>query len=132
MGLAQAALFAKFTSATGAMASASDAQSKLGITAVNAKGQLEPMSSIIGQLHDKIQGMGTAQATATLSAMGFKNASAKLVETIQAGPVAYDKYVAAVQRKDAAEEAAKKATAGMKESFDKLTKPDRVTPPLHM
>ena len=88
------------------MVAASDAQAKMGITATNAQGQLLPLSNIIGQLQDKIKGMTTGQAIATLTAMGFTSASSKLVETIQAGPAAFDAATNSTNKAGSAQAAA--------------------------
>lgn len=102
----QGALFAAFVQAADGMDTARAAQDKLGIETVNSRGQLLSMSTIIGELHDKISGMSDAEATATLEAMGFGNASSKLVSTIQAGAGAYDKTTAAVTKAGSAQTAA--------------------------
>ena len=102
----QQALWSTFVSAANAADTASEAQKKMGITAVTANGQMAPLSSIIGQLQEKIKGMGTAQAIATLQSLGLGNASAKLVETIQAGPSAFNAATAAATKMGSAHNAA--------------------------
>lgn len=102
----QKTLWSNFTTASAAAQTAASAQAKMGISATTTSGQLKPMSAIIGELHDQIKGMTTAQAIAKLTADGFSNASAKLVATVQAGPAAYDKATAAVTKAGAAHAAA--------------------------
>jgi len=120
MGTAQAALFTQFVSANTAVTTAGDAAAKLGISVTTASGQMKPMSAIIGELHAKIAGMTTAQATAELTALGFGNASAKLVTTIQAGSAAYDKATAAATKMGAAHAAAAKQAATFKTEMETL------------
>ena len=102
----QLSLIGNVKTAQGALTTASDAQAKMGITATNAQGQLLPLSNIIGQLQTKITGMSTGQAIATLTAMGFTSASSKLVETIQAGPGAFDAATNSTNKAGSAQQAA--------------------------
>jgi len=116
----QAALVTKYTSASTAADTATQAQAKMGITVTGTNGKLLPMVDIIGQLHDQIAGMSPAMATAKLTADGFGSSSSKLVGIIQAGPAAYSKYVAQVNAQNAAHAAAQKATDNLKDSLKVL------------
>jgi TP901 family phage tail tape measure protein len=99
-------LWGKFKSSADAAKVSNEAYQKLGITVLNSKGQFIGMSSIIGQLHDKIAGMSTAQATAELTALGLGSGAGKLVTTIQSGAGAYDKAVASVTKMGSAQRGA--------------------------
>lgn len=116
-------LIENFQSAAAAMQTAKDAQDRLGFSVTNAKGQLLPMSDIIGKLHDQIKGMSTATATATLDADGFGSSAAKWVKTVQAGPEAFNKATEAVQKHDAVV----KAAAEQERTFDYMLKTLKAT-----
>ena len=116
----QAALFGAFTKAATASDTASQAQAKLGITVMGAHGQILPMVDIIAQLHTKLEGMGKAQQVAELTAMGFGSASSKLLGIIDAGPGAYEKAAAAINKQNAAHLAAEKATDNLKDKLKVL------------
>lgn len=106
LSTSQLALWQKFKTTTAAVQTATQAQAALGIQTTGANGKLLPMADIIGQLHNKIAGMNTVQATATLSAMGFGTSASKLVGVIQAGVPAYDKATAAATKVGSAHAAA--------------------------
>ena len=89
MGTENANLFASFMSAEAGMTKAKEAAGKMGVQFVDSSGNIKPLGEIIGKLHDQISGMTKVQAIAALQADGFGSASAKLVETIQAGPAAF-------------------------------------------
>jgi phage-related protein len=120
MSSQQDVLFGKFTAASNAMETANDAQAKMGISATTSTGQLKPLGDIIGQLQTQIKGMSTGQAIAQLTADGFSSASAKLVKTIHGGRVAYDAATAAVQRTNAAHEAAEKQAKTLDHQLEAL------------
>ena len=120
LGVAQGALWTSFTKAADAMRGVNDTQKTLGINALTTSGQLAPMVSIISQLHDKLKGLGPAAAAAKLSAMGFGSAAGRLVGVIQAGPAAYEKYVKAVEKHNAAQDAATRRTSGFHDQIKKL------------
>lgn len=85
------------------------AQQKLsdtGITIMNAQGQFVGLSSVIGQLHDKIQGESEAQALATVTTVFGASAAAKMLAVVEAGPAAYDKATASVTKLNSAHDAA--------------------------
>jgi hypothetical protein len=106
MSQANQSAVSNFQSAAEAMTTSKDAADKLGFSITGANGQLLPMNEIIGKLHTQIDGMKTAQATATLSADGFGSSAARWVKTVQAGPEAFDKATAAVAKHDAVQKAA--------------------------
>ena len=116
----QKTAFDAFKSATDAVNKATDAQKQFGITLTNSKGQMQPVADIISQLHDKIAGLTTAQATAELGTLGFKSSAAQLVAVIQAGPAAFDKATEAVSKHGSAEAAAQVAGATLSDQFDTL------------
>jgi Phage-related minor tail protein len=100
-------LLSAFESAANAAQTAGDAAAKMGVQVTNTKtGALLPTSQIIGELHDKLKDMSTAQATATLSAMGFGTSAAKWVGIIQAGSPAFDKATEAANKHGAVLKAA--------------------------
>lgn len=96
------------------------AQKDLGVSFINNKGQLDSLSSIIAQVSPLIAGMGNAQATATLKALGFGASSSKLVDAIQAGLPAFSKASAAVTALGTAHAGAQKATDNLSGAFAKL------------
>lgn len=120
MGYTQYSLMEKFLSASSAATTASQAQEKMGVTAVDASGHMLPLGNIIGQLQTQIKGMGTAQAIAQLTADGFSGASAKLVGVIQAGPAAFQKATAAVVGSNSAHAAAERQAATLKDQLETL------------
>ena len=104
---ATAALGSAFTGLLTPSAAVAKAQHDLGVEFINSKtGALEPVGKIIAELGPKIAGMGDAQATATLKAVGFGNAAGKLVSVIQAGPQVFDKLTKSVDMQGSAHQAA--------------------------
>lgn len=95
-------------------------QQKLGVSFVTATGQLKPFGTIIAELQPVIAGMGNAQASATLKALGFGSASTKLLSIIQAGPEAFEKATAAVSKAGSAQEAAEKQAKTLHGTMEKL------------
>jgi TP901 family phage tail tape measure protein len=96
------------------------AQDAANVSFSNGHGGLVSMQSIIAQVSPLIKGMGNEQAIAELKSLGFGSASSKLVDTIKAGPAAFDADAASVQQAGSAHKAAETATSGLKDSFDKL------------
>jgi TP901 family phage tail tape measure protein len=96
------------------------AQKDLNLSFIDAKGRLDPLSQIIGEISPKIDKMGNAQATAYLKSIGFGSASSKLVDLMQAGVPAFDKASAAVTKTGTAQADAQTATSGLSSLFDKL------------
>lgn len=86
------------------------AQAALGLTFRDGKGNMLPFSDIIGELQPKLAGLGNAQATAMLKSVGFGNASAKLVQTIEAGPAAFEKASNAIDKNGSVADNAAKTT----------------------
>ena len=96
-------------------------QKALGLSFINTKtGALDPLNQIIAEVAPKIAGMGNAQATATLKALGFGSSASKLVATIQAGPAAFNAATTAVDAHGSSAKAAETATKGLKETFEKV------------
>jgi hypothetical protein len=118
MSTSQTALWSSFTSANSASETARETQQKLGVTMTNSQGKFVGMTSVISQLHNQIKGMGTAEATAKLSADGFGSSAAKLLTTIQAGPKAYNQETAAVTRAGSAHAAAQKQAQTLSHEFE--------------
>ena len=110
----------KFGSAVTGVQTASSAIKDSGDLTIQVGGKFVGFGSIIGQLHDKIEGMGKIQATATLAQDGLGASAGKFLKTVEAGPAAYDKAVAATDKAKAAQAAAAKATDNFKGQFDKL------------
>ena len=117
LGQQQQVLASQWNSAGTAVQTAQNKLAVMGITVDNAQGQFVGMASVIGQLHDKIQGMTQAQALATLSQSLGSTAASKMLLTIEAGPAAYEKAVAAMNHHNATAEAAQKATANLDDQF---------------
>lgn len=105
------ALSSAFTGIISPSAAVTKAQKEMGVSFIDAKTHaLEPLSQIFAELQPKLAGMSAAQADATLKSLGFGMASAKLAETIQAGPGVLQKYIAQVNAAGSAHEAAEKAS----------------------
>jgi TP901 family phage tail tape measure protein len=117
---AMTTLGSAFTGIVAPTAAVTAAQQAMGVSFINAKGQLDPLDQIIGQVAPKIAGMGNAQAIATLKSIGFGSADSKLLATIQAGPAAYDKAAASVSKTGSAADAAAKQGSTMEGSWSKI------------
>lgn len=115
------ALGSAFTGIISPSKAVTKAQEEMGVSFKNAKtGALDPMTQIFAELQPKLAGMSAAQADATLKTLGFGAASQKLAETIQAGPAALAKDIAAVSAQGSAHKAAETATATFGGALDKL------------
>jgi TP901 family phage tail tape measure protein len=117
------ALAAVNTSLTGLLtptAAAAKAQKDLGISVFDASGKFVGMGDLMGQLQPKLAGMTQEQQLATLKAIGFGSASKAMLDTIMAGPAAFDAASAAVSKTGSAHEAAAKATQGLSDSWKKI------------
>ena len=113
----QTTLWGAFKKAADATHTAYQAQEKLGITTVDARGKLLPMSRILGELHDKVQGLGDAQAIATLKAMGFGSNAAKLLPIVKAGSAEFTRNADAATKAGAAHAAAEKQAQTLSVQF---------------
>ena len=80
----------------------------MGIEAFNAQGKFVGMGSIIDQLHPKFERMTQAQQLAAATTLFGAGAARQMTAIIDAGPAAYDKATAAVEKHGTAESAAKK------------------------
>jgi phage-related minor tail protein len=106
LSTSQALQFKAFSAATDAIETAKEKLDAMGITVDNAQGKFVGMSSIIGQLHNKIQGETQAQQLATLTtAFGAASAS-KMLSVVEAGPAVYDAATKAVTKTGSAHAAA--------------------------
>lgn len=138
MTVTQAALWDQFKKGADATRMAYTEQQKLGVTVLDTHGKLLPLGDIIGQLHDKIKGLGPAQATAELAALGFGSSAAKILPVIEAGSKAYNDTTAAVTKTGTAHTAAAKMAATLSVEFktikaaaeDLLTKLGQVLIPI--
>src|ERR1035437_578271 len=90
----------------------------VGVSAFDANGKLLPFGTVIADLKPKLDAMtganGKANQAAQLQALGAvfgTTANKKLLDTILAGPAAYDAATAAVTKAGLAHTAAQKATA---------------------
>ena len=115
-----AAVSVAFRSLAMPTAAAADALKKANIQTMDAHGNLLPLNVILGELHKQIQGMGNAQATATLKQDGFGASAIKLVGVVQKGGAAFSSYRDALLQHNSAADAAEKATSGLSGSWGKL------------
>lgn len=97
-----------------------EAQLAAGVSFINTKGALDPLSQILGEVAPKIANMGNAQAAAYLQTLGFGSASAKLVDTIKAGPAVLDRYTASVSKSGSAHAAAEKQSQTLSHQLETL------------
>jgi TP901 family phage tail tape measure protein len=116
----QAALWSSFTSASTAVDTANTKYSSLGLSVVNAQGKFVGIKSVIEQLGPKLAGMGTQQQRLAALQDIFGTSSVKLLTTIQAGPAAYDKATAEIQKHNSAQDAAQKMSGTLARQFDVL------------
>jgi TP901 family phage tail tape measure protein len=93
-------------------------QKELNLSFIQSNGQLKPLSSIIGELSPIIGGMGNAQATATLKALGFGSASGKIVDTIKAGLPSWEEANKKINTQAGVAQAADKNTSGLAGAWD--------------
>jgi len=116
----QAALLGQFKTYATQSIKANALTKELGLTVTTSSGQFVGWSSIIDQLKPKLAGMTQSQQLATLAQVfGQKTASA-LLDTISAGPAAFDKYSASVHNADVVHQAAEKNAGSLKEQMEKL------------
>jgi hypothetical protein len=105
---AQAALVSSFTDATTAVGKAQLKFKEMGVTAFDASGKFVGMGSIIEQLHPKFAQMTQDQQLAAATTLFGAGAARQMVQVIDAGPAAYDKATASVNKNGAAHAAAAK------------------------
>jgi TP901 family phage tail tape measure protein len=103
---AMTGLIAAATGTTTANEAANTELQSLGVQAVNAKGQITPLSTVIGQLAPKFATMTKAQQEAAASTIFGASAAKDMVKVIDAGPAAYDKASASVNKMGSAHAAA--------------------------
>jgi hypothetical protein len=114
---AMTSLIGAATGATKAGVASAAALKSFGLTAVNAKGQLTPMSDIIAGLGPKYAKMTQAQQLATSTTI-FGTSSAKaMTSVIDAGSKAYGAATAAVTKHNAVEHAAAMQSATLSGEF---------------
>lgn len=128
---AVAAATAKHSAAVQALAQAQDGLSpklsasvagaeSLGLHIFNAAGKFEGLGSVIAQLQPKLKGMTEQQQLNALGAVFGTSANKALLETVLAGPAAYDKAREAVTRAGTAHEAAEKQAGTLKHQMQLL------------
>ena len=120
LSIAQEQLWGQYKKAADASRIAAQTQQKLGVSVTDSTGKMLPLGQIIGELHDKVKGMSDAQASATLSSLGFGNNAAKLVPIIKGGAAEYAKFTAEATRNGAAHEGAKKQAMTLHVQFKML------------
>ena len=103
---AQANALKAFVTANTAVDTAKQKYQELGITVFNAQGDFVGMGSIIDQLSPKFQTMTSQQQLATAATIFGASAARQMVQVIDAGPQAYDKATASVNRMGSAHQAA--------------------------
>ena len=118
--LAQADQWKAFTSASDAVNKASSSMSEAGVVTTNAQGKFVGMGSIIAQLQDKLKGQTQAQQLATLATVFGANANKALLDTVLAGPAAYDKAQKAINDSAAAHHALVVQQETLKHEFEAI------------
>jgi phage-related protein len=119
---AQATLVASFTKASTAVQAAQSKYKELGVTAFDSQGKFVGMGSIIDQLAPKFQKMSKEQQLAAATTLFSAGAAKQMTAIIDAGPAAYNKATAAVEKHGAAEAAAKKQGETLKGEVERLGK----------
>lgn len=104
----QAALAKQFATASAAVQTAQLKYKELGVTVFNAQGNFVGMGSIIDQLHPKFADMTQQEQFNAASTLFGAGAARQMMEVIDAGPAAYDKASASVNKMGAAHDAAAK------------------------
>ena len=109
---AQSAAQAKLTALqkTGGASTNANVQAlqALGLTVYNAQGKFVGMGSVIGQLQPKLKDMTQQQQLQALGSIFGTSANKALLDTVLAGPKAWDRAQRAVEQHNAAEDAAAK------------------------
>jgi TP901 family phage tail tape measure protein len=100
---------------------AATAQQQLGLNVRNASGTFVGYGSIITQLQPILAGHSQAQQLAILKSIGMGSANIKLLDTINAGPAAYNKDTAAVGKANSAHAAAEKQAQTFSHQIELLT-----------
>ena len=96
------------------------AQDDLGVKFFDSSGKFVGMSNVIGQLAPKLAGMSQEQQLATLRSIGFGTANKALLDTILAGPAAFDAATASVTKAGSAHAAAEKQAKTFHGTMEKL------------
>lgn len=109
-----------FSTLLGGSKAVKDEVASLGLNLYDANGNFVGMGNVIAQLQPKLAGMTQQQQMATLQVLLGKTASQKMLETILAGPDAFDNATKAVSRHGSAHQAAGTATDNLKGSAEKL------------
>lgn len=102
----QSEVAAAITNTTHPITAAQEEAKKLGISIYNTKGQFVGISDVISELQPKLEKMTPAQQNLAVQELFGAGASDKLIQTILAGPKAYDASTAAVTKAGAAHAAA--------------------------
>jgi phage-related protein len=117
---AQAQLASAFASAVTKQEAAKETMDEMGFSAINAQGKFIGLGNVIKDLDAKLKGETQAVQLATLSQDIGTTASRKLLDTVLAGPAAYDKYVASVDKANSAANAAAQQNQSLDKQFEIL------------
>ena len=128
---AVAAATAKHAAAVATLAQAQDGLSpkltasvagaeSLGLHIFDAKGKFEGLGSVIAQLSPKLKGLTEQQQLNALGAVFGSSANKALLQTVLAGPEAYNKAREAVTKSGTAHEAAEKQAGTLKHQMELL------------
>ena len=120
LNVGQQAQWAAFTKASDAVRTSSASIQDAGIKVTDANGKFVGMADIITQLKPILDHHTQAQQLATLATVFGTSANKTLLTTILAGPDAYDKATAAVERANSAHEAAEKQSQTLGHQLDLL------------
>ena len=97
-----------------------NAAEQMGIHVYDATGKFVGMSSVIAQLQPIMKSHTQQQDLTMLQTIGFGNANKKMLETILAGPQAFDNISAKITAHGSAEAGAEKATNTLSGQTEKL------------
>lgn len=120
LGTSQSALLGKFVTANSAVETAQEKYKQLGVTVFDGQGKFVGMGSIISQLSPKFAGMDQEQKLAAASTLFGASAAKQMVAVIQAGPAAYDKASASVNKMGTAHAAAAGQSKTLHNEMDTL------------
>jgi TP901 family phage tail tape measure protein len=117
---AMTGLIGAATGTTTANLEAKQALQSYGISAVQANGQLTPMSTIIAELGPKFRTMTQAQQLTTASTIFGTSAAKDMVTVINGGPAVYDAASNEVNKMGTAHQAAAVQTDTLRGTFETL------------
>jgi hypothetical protein len=116
----QKQLITAFQSQYNATQAAQQQIKETGITAFNAQGKFVGFGSVLGQLNNLLKGHTQAWQLARLQMILGAGASIKMLDVIKAGPEAFKKYVAAADKKNSVEKAARLQEKTLQHQFDQI------------